>query len=41
MMASLITELDDKVFLTNSDAHSLPKIAREYNKMALEDISFR
>ncbi len=40
IMASHISELDDKIFLTNSDAHSLPKIAREYNKMELEDISF-
>lgn len=27
--------------MTNSDAHSLPKIAREYNKMQVEDISFK
>lgn len=39
-MASQISELDDKIFLTNSDAHSLPKIAREYNILELEDISF-
>ena len=30
-----------RTFLTNSDAHSLPKIAREYNKMEVEDISFK
>ncbi len=40
VMASKISELDDKIFLTNSDAHSLPKIAREYNELELEDISF-
>ena len=28
-------------FVTNSDAHSLPKIAREYNKIQVEDISFK
>jgi len=27
--------------LTNSDAHSLPKIAREYNKILVEDINFK
>ena len=31
----------NKTFLTNSDAHSLPKIAREYNKIQVEDISFK
>lgn len=38
--ADMIRELDKKVFLTNSDAHSLPKIAREYNELELENISF-
>lgn len=33
--------MKDKTFLTNSDAHSLPKIAREYNKMLLDNISFK
>lgn len=37
----MISELEDKTFLTNSDAHSLPKIAREYNIMNIEDISFK
>ena len=32
-LADTISELETKTFLTNSDAHSLPKIAREYNKM--------
>ena len=36
-----ISELETRSFLTNSDAHSLPKIAREYNKMLVEDISFK
>ena len=36
-----ISELETRSFLTNSDAHSLPKIAREYNKMQVEDISFK
>ena len=40
-LADQIGELETKTFLTNSDAHSLPKIAREYNKMQLEDISFK
>ena len=40
-LADEISELEEKTFLTNSDAHSLPKIAREYNKMQVEDISFK
>ena len=40
-LADMITELEDKTFVTNSDAHSLPKIAREYNKMLVNDISFK
>ena len=40
-LADEISELEDKTFLTNSDAHSLPKIAREYNKVLVEDISFK
>ena len=40
-LADMISELEDKNFVTNSDAHSLPKIAREYNKMLVEDISFK
>ena len=40
-LADQISELEDKTFLTNSDAHSLPKIATEYNKIAVEDISFK
>ncbi len=40
-LADEISELETESFLTNSDAHSLPKIAREYNKMLVEDISFK
>lgn len=40
-LADQISELETKSFLTNSDAHSLPKIAREYNKLQVEDISFK
>lgn len=40
-LADEISELETRSFLSNSDAHSLPKIAREYNKMLVEDISFK
>ena len=40
-LADEISELESKTFLTNSDAHSLPKIAREYNKMYMESPSFK
>ena len=40
-LADTISELEGKTFVTNSDAHSLPRIAREYNKMQVEDISFK
>lgn len=40
IIADEISELKDKKFITNSDAHSLPKIAREYNKMLVEDINY-
>ncbi|KRG08689.1 endonuclease Q family protein [Lederbergia galactosidilytica] len=39
-MADQITELHDYTFLTNSDAHSTQKIAREYQKMDLETPTF-
>lgn len=39
-LADTISELETKTFLTNSDAHSLPKIAREYNKILVKDVSF-
>jgi len=35
-MASMLSELDSKAFITNSDAHSLPKMGREYNIFLLE-----
>ena len=40
-LADNISELENKSFITNSDAHSLPKIAREYNKILVKDISFK
>ena len=40
-LADTISELENKSFITNSDAHSLPKIAREYNKMLVKDISYK
>ena len=40
-LADKISELENKTFLTNSDAHSLPKIAREYNKILVQDVSFK
>lgn len=39
--ADKISELAGKQFVTNSDAHSLPKIAREYNKLLVEDVNFK
>lgn len=40
-IADHIFELSEKTFLSNSDAHSLPKIAREYNVFELEKVNFR
>ncbi|MNE49922.1 hypothetical protein D3C80_1444750 [compost metagenome] len=40
-MAAWISELDRYTFLTNSDAHSLKKIGREYNKLALAAPTYR
>ncbi|WP_160033393.1 endonuclease Q family protein [Paenibacillus sp. An7] len=39
-MAGYISELDHMAFLTNSDAHSLGKIGREYNSLRLLEPSF-
>ncbi|MCE3202076.1 TIGR00375 family protein [Paenibacillus sonchi] len=39
-MAGYISELDPLPFLTNSDAHSLGKIGREYNVIEMEKPSF-
>ena len=40
-IADEISELSKKSFITDSDAHSLPKIAREYNKLLVDDINFK
>lgn len=40
-MVKRIGELEQYTFLTNSDAHSLGKLAREYQKIELKDASFR
>ncbi|HEX7056083.1 MAG TPA: endonuclease Q family protein [Bacilli bacterium] len=39
-MAGLFTELEPLSFVSDSDAHSLGKIAREYNKLLLAEPSF-
>lgn len=39
-MADYLRELSDKTFISNSDAHSLPKIAREYNVFAMKELNF-
>lgn len=39
-MAGYLSELDRFMFVTNSDAHSLGKIGREYNRMRLAEPSF-
>ncbi|TFG90373.1 MAG: TIGR00375 family protein, partial [Candidatus Atribacteria bacterium] len=40
-IADHLKELSEYTFLTNSDAHSLPKIGREYNIIELETSSFK
>lgn len=40
MMASQLSELDDKAFISNSDAHSLIKMGREYNVFEMEAPNF-
>lgn len=40
LMADQLGELHQYSFVTNSDAHSLPKIAREYQVIAMEEPSF-
>ena len=40
-MADRLLELHDKTFLSNSDAHSLPKIAREYNILEMKKLNFK
>lgn len=39
-LADRLEELAGKTFLSNSDAHSLPKIAREYNVLEIEAPTF-
>ncbi len=40
MMASQLGELDGKSFISNSDAHSLPKMGREYNIFSMEEATY-
>lgn len=40
-MVQGISELEKYPFVTNSDAHSLGKLAREYQKVQLEDANFK
>lgn len=40
-MADQITELHDYTFVSNSDAHSLAKIAREYQEIQMKEPSFK
>ncbi|GAB4073524.1 TIGR00375 family protein [Barrientosiimonas marina] len=40
-MADQISELHNYPFVSNSDAHSLPKIAREYQEVLMEEPSFK
>ncbi|SHF58558.1 endonuclease Q family protein [Ornithinibacillus halophilus] len=40
-MADQIEELHQYTFVTNSDAHSLAKIAREYQEITMEEPSFK
>ncbi len=39
-LADHLSELERFTFVTNSDAHSLPKIGREYNELIVKDASF-
>jgi uncharacterized protein (TIGR00375 family) len=41
IMADQLSELHSYTFLSNSDAHSLAKIAREYQKVQLMELSFK
>jgi len=40
-IADLIPELESKTFLSNSDAHSIPKIAREHNIILMEKPTYK
>ncbi len=39
-LADYLSELEEKTFLSNSDAHSINKIAREYNLLHLKELNF-
>ncbi len=39
-LADHLSELSNKTFLSNSDAHSIPKIAREYNTFKMKELNF-
>jgi uncharacterized protein (TIGR00375 family) len=39
-LADRIAELGDRTFLSNSDAHSLPRIAREYNVLEMQAATY-
>lgn len=39
-LADRLSELKNKTFLSNSDAHSVPKIAREYNIIKMSKLNF-
>lgn len=39
-LADYLSELEHKTFLSNSDAHSFPKIAREYNIFKMKKLNF-
>ena len=40
-LADYIPELSSKTFISNSDAHSLKKIGREYNRLQMKGVNFR
>jgi uncharacterized protein (TIGR00375 family) len=41
VLADHLSELSPFTFVTNSDAHSLPKIGREYNEFLVKEASFK
>ncbi|MFW6381066.1 MAG: endonuclease Q family protein [Bacillota bacterium] len=40
-LADYLSQLNHMTFLSNSDAHSLPKIGREYNKLLMAEVNYR
>lgn len=40
-LADHLSELQPLTFLSNSDAHSIPKIGREYNELTVKEASFQ